>query len=173
MVTNWHVVRDAKGTVSVEFPDGFRSDATVISTDATWDLAALLISRPNVAPAAIAQQAPERGDRLTIAGFGSGDYREATGQVVQYVSPGKKEPFEMVEVDVAARNGDSGGPIFNQRGQLVAVLFGSAEGCTNGSHCGRVRWFVKRALAQRPKLAGSLTLDRQQPTDGDASATEE
>ena len=63
-----------------------------------------------------------------------------------YVSPGKGHPYEMVEVDVAARSGDSGGPILNSRGQLAGVLFGSADGSTNGSHSGRVRWFLKRVL---------------------------
>ena len=156
VLTNWHVVRDATGHVRVEFPDGFSSAATVLKTDPTWDLAALLIWRPKAKPAEIATESPTRGDPLTIAGYGSGKYREASGKVVQYVSPGDEEPFEMVEVDVAARSGDSGGPIFNRRGQIAAVLFGSADGCTNGSHAGRVRWFLRRALAKRPALSGSI-----------------
>ncbi len=149
VVTNWHVVRDAAGEISVEFPDGFRSTATVLETDKTWDLAALSISPPKVKPVAIAETMPKRGDELTIAGYGSGTYREATGQVTQYVAPGDDEPFEMVEVNVAARNGDSGGPIFNRRGYLAGVLFGSADGCTNGSHGNRVRWFLGRALKKK------------------------
>ncbi len=156
VLTNWHVVRDATGEISVKFPDGFRSAATVLKTDATWDLAALLIWRPRVEPVPLADEPPARGDLLTIAGFGSGDYREATGKLTQYVSPGEDEPFEMVEVDVPARSGDSGGPIFNRRGHVAGVLFGSADGCTNGSHCRRVRWFIKRALVRCPKLARSI-----------------
>lgn len=156
VLTNWHVVRDAAGEVRVEFPDGFRSNATVLRTDRTWDLAALLIWRPDARPVQIAAEAPVRGDRLTIAGYGRGRYREATGKVVQFVSPGKREPFEMVEVEVAARNGDSGGPIFNAAGEVAGVLFGSADGRTNGSHCGRVRWFVNGALTKVPGLARSM-----------------
>ena len=152
VLTNWHVIRDATGQVSVEFPGGFRSNATVLLSDETWDLAALLISRPNVKPVEIAWQEPVRGDRLTIAGYGAGKYREMTGRVTQFVSPGEEHPFEMVEVDVAARQGDSGGPILNTKGRLAGVLFGSADGSTNGSHCRRVRWFVRRALAKRPRL---------------------
>ncbi len=48
----------------------------------------------------------------------------------------------MVELSAAARNGDSGGPIFNSRGELAGVLFGAASGRTTGSYCGRVRWFL-------------------------------
>jgi hypothetical protein len=48
----------------------------------------------------------------------------------------------MVELSTAARNGDSGGPIFNDRGELAGVLFGSGFGRTTGSYCGRVQWFL-------------------------------
>ena len=164
VLTNWHVVRDATGQISVRFPDGFRSAATVVDTDETWDLAALMIWRPEAKPVPIASEMPQRGDKLTIAGYGSGTYREATGKVTQYVSPGDDEPFEMVEVNVEARSGDSGGPILNGDGQIAAVLFGSAEGHTNGSHCRRVRWFVRRALRKTPKLAACVFGKRNKKT---------
>ena len=160
VLTNWHVVRDATGEVSVRFPDGSRSPATVLTTDRTWDLAALLIQPPTVRPVNIATTTPQRGDRMTIVGFGSGQYREASGKVVQFVSPGKGEPFEMLEVDVGARQGDSGGPILDRRGQMAGVLFGSANGCTNGSHCGRVRRFLRRALKNLPSLNRSIAPGR-------------
>lgn len=44
-----------------------------------------------------------------------------------------------------AREGDSGGPIFNERGELAGVLFGSGGGTTAGSYAGRVREFLKSA----------------------------
>lgn len=162
VLTNWHVVRDATGQISVRFPDGFSSAASVLETDETWDLAALLIWRPETEPVAIADEPPKRGDELTIAGFGSGTYREATGTATQYVSPGGDHPFEIVEVNVQARNGDSGGPIFNREGRLAAVLFGAAEGCTNGSHSKRVLWFVKKALKKFPKLGESIVAGAKQ-----------
>ena len=42
----------------------------------------------------------------------------------------------------AARHGDSGGPMFNSRGELAGVLFGEGGGDTSGSYCGRVRVFL-------------------------------
>jgi serine protease Do len=158
VVTNWHVVRDATGPISVIFPDGNKYPATVIETDKTWDLAALLIWRPKTAPVTISNKAPVRGDALTIAGYGSGKYRQISGKATQFVSPGEDHPYEMVEVNVAARSGDSGGPILNNKGQLAGVLFGSADGSTNGSHCGRVRWFLRRVLAtcKLPKIRKAL-----------------
>src|SRR5690606_21181540 len=108
---NWHVVRDAAGDVEVSFPDGYKSKAKVLKTDRDWDLAALVIWKPSVAPIAFAPQAPQPGEVLTICGYGSGNFRAATARCTQYVSPGRGLPYEMVEVSTEARQGDSGGPI--------------------------------------------------------------
>jgi hypothetical protein len=48
----------------------------------------------------------------------------------------------MVELDVEARQGDSGGPIFNDRGELAGVLFGAGRGTTLGSFGPRVGSFL-------------------------------
>ncbi len=146
VITNWHVVRDATGRIRVVFPDGFESAAQVLKTDQDWDLAALGIWRPRVAPVPIAHVPPVPGEPLTIAGYGPGRYREATGRLTQYVAPAPQLPYEMFEIDVEARNGDSGGPIFNARGELAGVLFGAAQGTTAGSYCGRVRLFVDSVI---------------------------
>jgi hypothetical protein len=110
--------------------------------DRDWDLAAVAVWRPNVAPVPIANDAARPGDMLTIAGYGSGNFRAQSGRCTQYLSPGPGLPFEMVEVHAAARHGDSGGPILNSRGELAGVLFGEGGGETSGSYCGRVRMFL-------------------------------
>lgn len=142
VLTNWHVVADATHTIEVLFPDGFRTAARVITTDRTWDLAALAVWRPTVEPVRLASQPPKPGEPLTIAGYGSGKYRAVTGKCTQYVAPAMNRPYEMVELSVAARQGDSGGPIFNDRGELAGVLWGAGWGTTAGSYCGRVASFV-------------------------------
>ncbi len=143
VVTNWHVVRDARGgAILVLFPDGFASPATVLKTDRDWDLAALAIWRPRAIPVAIAQAAPRPGEWLAIAGYGQGQYRTVKGVCTQYLSPSLNLPRELVELRAAARQGDSGGPIFNSHGELVGVLFGSGDFDTMGAYCGRVRAFL-------------------------------
>jgi hypothetical protein len=141
VVTNWHVVRDGTGEVEVIFPDGFCSKARPLKVDADWDLAALVIWRPPVEPVPIAAVAPQPGDQLTICGYGSGEYRAAAGRCTQYYAPALNLPQHMVELDVEARQGDSGGPIFNDRGELAGVLFGAGRGTTLGSFGGRVGSF--------------------------------
>jgi hypothetical protein len=156
ILTNWHVVRDAAGPIVVYFPDGFSSRAYLLRSDSDWDLAALAVRRPNVQPIAIANQPARPGDLLWIVGYGSGSYRVASGRCVQYVSPGGNQPFEMVELSASARDGDSGGPILNARGELAGVLFGSAAGRTTGSYCGRLRWFVGLAEGDFRRLSAQV-----------------
>lgn len=152
VLTNWHVVRDVAGPINVMFPSGFISPARIMKVDKDWDLAALGIWNPNAAPIPIAKTPPRIGDTLTIAGYGSGQYRAVTGRCSQYLSPGHRFPYEMIEVSVEARRGDSGGPILNQQGELAGVLFGASTGTTSGSHSGRVRRFVTPwiAMVDRP-----------------------
>jgi hypothetical protein len=148
VVTNWHVVRDAAGPVTVLFPDGFQSAAAILAVDRDWDLAALWIWRPRAEPVPLAREAPRPGEVLTIAGHGKGTFRAASGRCTQYVAPGSRQPFEMVEVAATAREGDSGGPILNGRGELAGVLFGSSFGRTAGSYSGRVERFLTPLLRQ-------------------------
>ena len=167
VVTNWHVVRDASGPILVSFPDGFGCNAVVLATDRTWDLAALAIARPKVQPVMIATAPPRPGEVLTIAGYGRDSYRAISGHCTEYLTPGGNNPSEIVELDVAARQGDSGGPIFNARGELAGVLFGSNDSFiagqyTMGSYCGRVRRFLASASGDFERLPGNAPMLAQQ-----------
>lgn len=154
VVTNWHVIREAAGEISVVFPDGFRSAARVVQHDADWDLAALSIWKPNALPVRISTEPPKPGEPLNIAGYGTdGTFRAVSGACTQYLSPGQQHPHEIVELAAAARQGDSGGPILNARGELAGVLFGSAGNTTSGSYGPRVLKFLE------PLLKSSTAVD--------------
>src|SRR5260221_9403399 len=75
-------------------------------------------------------------------------------------------PYDIVEVSAAARHGDSGGPIFNARGELAGVLFGEGGGMTSGSAAARVRWFVasiaEKALPEAPPQIASARNTRKE-----------
>jgi hypothetical protein len=187
VITNWHVVRDSQGTVEVLFPSGFRSHARPLKVDSDWDLAALVIWRPPIEPVRVSAIPPRPGDLLTIHGYGQGQYRIAAGRCTAFYAPKVNYPREMVELDVQARQGDSGGPIFNQRGELAGVLFGAGEGTTIGSFAPRVESFLATlapdigntrdqtqiAVADRP-APNVHPLAQQPPPDGlVASATRE
>jgi len=169
VVTNWHVVRDAAGPITVVFPDGFRSGALLLKSDRDWDLAALAIQRPPTQPLPLATAPPRPGEPLWIAGYGpEGVYRVVGGRCVKYHTPGGNLPYEIVEVDVEARRGDSGGPIYNSRGEIAGILFGAAGniwsgGYTMGTYCGRVRMFLAAAYVDFQRLPGNTTMVAQAP----------
>jgi len=131
----------------------------VLRVDRDWDLAALAIRRPNVQPIPLATQAPQFDEALTIIGYGGGSYRAFNRALHPVRFAGNNLPQEMVELSTSAREGDSGGPILNSRGELAGVLFGTAFGRTTGSYCGRVRVFLTtvegdfRTLSNRVMLA--------------------
>jgi hypothetical protein len=166
VLTNWHVVRDSRSAVLVQFPDGYQSAGTVIRWDEPWDLAAIAIWRPRAEPVPIAATPPAPGDQLSIAGYGRGPYRSETGQCTEYLSPGTGYPRELVELLATARQGDSGGPILNDRGELAGVLFGHNGGRTIGSCSTRVRTFLASVGSQGftptpiAEFSDSLAVDR-------------
>jgi hypothetical protein len=167
VITNWHVVENRSGPITVVFPDGFRSQATLLKGDATWDLAALSIWRPNVSPMPISSVRARPGEALAIAGYGSGNYRMALGRCTQYVAPSSRHPFEMVEVSAAARQGDSGGPIVNERGEMAGVLFGEGGGKTAGSDALRVAEFLAAIRGAGTAQVARLTANHVGSTAGD------
>ena len=142
VLTNWHVIRDSRSAVLVQFPDGFQSAGTVVRWDEPWDLAAIVIWKPNATPVTLADNQPALGEPLTIAGYGRGPFRSETGPCTQYLAPGSGYPMEFVELSATARQGDSGGPILNTRGELAGVLFGQNDGRTIGSCSTRLRTFL-------------------------------
>jgi S1-C subfamily serine protease len=156
LITNYHVIKDAQDDILVTFPSGFRSSAKVVATDPRWDLAALLIWAPEIQPVVITDNPAKPGDTLTIAGYGSGRYQASSGICSQYVSPGINQPREMVELRTVARQGDSGGPIFNQNGELAGVLFGAGWRTTAGSYSGRVKKFLTPVVARMQQVPATL-----------------
>lgn len=148
VLTNWHVIRDSRSAVLVQFPDGFQSAGTVVRYDEAWDLAALVIWKPHTTPIPLADRPPAIGEPLTIAGFGRGAYRAETGPCTEYLSPGTGYGKEFVELAATARQGDSGGPILDANGKLAGVLFGQNEGRTIGSCSTRLRTFLASVGSQ-------------------------
>ena len=170
VLTNWHVVRDTRSAVLVQFPDGLQAAGNVVRWDEAWDLAAVVIWKPTAAPIPLAATPPAPGDLLTIAGYGRGPYRAQTGRCTEYLSPAEGYPREFVELSVGARQGDSGGPILNERGELAGVLFGQTSGRTIGACSTRLRAFLasvgsdgfsaadQAAMASQPHAAAPAAL---------------
>jgi hypothetical protein len=146
--------------IHVHFPGGFSSFGAIVKADTKWDLAIVAISKPPqaVPMISVSHTVPKPGDPLWIAGHGSGSYRMAQGSCVRYLAPeipkdGTTPLYEIVELSVNARQGDSGGPILNADGELAGVLFGSdMVRNTAGTYCERVFRFLNESYPGMEKL---------------------
>ena len=165
ILTAAHVVKDRKKNDShavVVYANDGAFYATVLACDKTWDVAILRISDPKVKPLALADNPPKPGDSVECNGFSNGVYRYARGPMTQFVAPGKDLPFEWMEVKVASRPGDSGGPIVNTKGRIVGLINGTDGRITAGPCLPRIRKIVDGLLGRRPP---SLPLRGRLPTN--------
>ncbi|NQT15541.1 MAG: trypsin-like peptidase domain-containing protein [Planctomycetes bacterium] len=160
VLTCAHLFREEEGAVSVTFADGSRFEADLVAVDRAWDLAALEISGPRADPVPIAVDHPQPGDPLQSCGYGSdGRYWCNQGRALGYARTTATRTYETLELSGCARDGDSGGPVFNASGELVAVLWGTDGRMVGGTYCGRIRKFLGGILSpgsmgRRPPESG-------------------
>jgi hypothetical protein len=148
VLTCAHLFRGGIGEVNVAFPGASQHKARVLAVDETWDLAALEIAEPSPEPIAIAADPPQPGESLQSCGFGSdGRYWCSQGRVLGYARPAGGTTRETLTLTGSAREGDSGGPVFNARGELVAVVWGTDGRTVEGTYCGRIRRFLAGIVA--------------------------
>ena len=133
VVTNHHVVkgRREKGNQVIEivFPDAAREHSTVIKEDTVWDLAAIRLNKLSRVPLRITKTIPKCGERLHTGGYG-GDanrWRNFSGELLGYSWPKNELRAGWIRIGGNARFGDSGGPVVNDAGELVGILWGTHE----------------------------------------------
>lgn len=160
VLTCAHLFRDGVGSVTVSFPDAPAVSGRVLKLDQAADLAAIAIPAPAIEPVELAQQYPEQGEPVVSCGYGSdGRLFCNRGQVLGYVVIVGGRGRETLELSGAARQGDSGGPVLNERGLLVGVLFGTDGRVVDATYCGRVRAFLAGLSARFGGRAGDQSPD--------------
>ncbi|CAB1211032.1 Do family serine endopeptidase [Acinetobacter bouvetii] len=123
LLTNHHVVEDAS-KVTIMLNDRREIDATVVGSDARTDVALLKVNGSNfpelktgnvdrlrVGEPVLAIGSPFGFDYSASAGIVSAKMRNMMGET--------SVPF--IQTDVALNPGNSGGPLFNQNGEVVGV----------------------------------------------------
>jgi serine protease Do len=123
VVTNNHVVKNATD-VTVTMDDGKTIPAKVVGTDPKTDLALLkLQSGGNYPYVQFASQDPKVGDWVLAVGNPFGLGGTVTAGIVSArgrdIGAGPYDDF--LQIDAPVNRGNSGGPTFNEQGQVVGV----------------------------------------------------
>jgi serine protease Do len=123
VVTNNHVVQNAK-SVTVVTDGGKSLHANVIGTDPKTDLALLKVTEPGDYPfVALAKESPRVGDWVVAIGNPFGLGGTVTAGIVSAdgrdIGSGPYDNY--LQIDAPINKGNSGGPTFNMKGEVVGV----------------------------------------------------
>lgn len=131
ILTAAHVVQKENGH-KVEFADGQRTTARIIATSPSSDLALLQVDRvPGIAtPATLGNSDNvETGDDIFIVGAPYGlSYTLTVGRITarrpDETRGGILSTAEFLQTDAVISPGNSGSPVFNKNGEVVAIVSG-------------------------------------------------
>jgi S1-C subfamily serine protease len=134
ILTSEHVVQAATD-IEIVFYDGQRARADVLAADPRSDLAVLQTGRPGLRPAAPCNwEDVARGQWIVVLGnpFGLGRDGQLCASVGVIANLGRELPglgetddrfyHDMIQFTAPIHPGNSGGPLFNIRGELVGVI---------------------------------------------------
>lgn len=135
VVTNHHVVNGAT-TISVVFSDGTELDAKLIGSDANNDIALVKVEATGLRPVTVGSSDALRvGDQVVAIGNALGEL--SFSLTAGYVSGMDRDittdgtVINMIQTDVAINSGNSGGPLFNARGEVVGITSAKYSGTTS------------------------------------------
>ena len=128
IITNDHVVSGAS-SVTVNFPNGGTYKATVVGADPSTDIAVIKVDAPAslLKPLAIGNSSQlVVGDPVVAVGSPFGLDGTVTAGIVsalhrQIDAPNNFTINDAIQTDAAINHGNSGGPLFNLRGEVVGV----------------------------------------------------
>ena len=134
VVTNRHVVEEPRD-VTVNTWDGrsLRAEVSGIAVDS--DLAVLQLRGASDLPVAELRTEPvERGEPVIVVGYpGGGPATVSTGRVVSLIEGELLgEPADVIRVDAEIQQGNSGGPLLDEEGRVIGIVFALDAGSGDG-----------------------------------------
>jgi 2-alkenal reductase len=127
IVTNNHVVEGAR-TLTVVFSNGQKSSAHLVRNDPLTDLAVIKVNANVTTTLTFGDSnALQPGEPVLAIGSALGEYRNTvTSGIVSGLGRALTEPNgtvlqNMVQTDAPINQGNSGGPLLNEHGQVIGV----------------------------------------------------
>ena len=135
VVTNHHVI-DGATKITVTFEDGTEYTAKLIGSDASSDIALVKIDATGLQAVTIGSSSRLAvGDQVVAIGNALGEL--SFSLTVGYVSGMDRDVntdgsvMNMVQTDAAINSGNSGGPLFNARGEVIGINTAKYSGTTS------------------------------------------
>lgn len=132
ILTNYHVIETAyqnNYAVNVITHDGTRYDATIVGIEASNDIAVLKIDATGLTPATLGNSdSLAVGDDVCAVGnpLGELEFTSTFGHVSALdrliTTEEGGSAINMFQIDAAVNSGNSGGPVYNDQGQVVGVV---------------------------------------------------
>jgi len=132
ILTNFHVIEDAYKAgldVNVMTHDGTRYPAQIVGVEADNDVAVLKIDANGLNAATLGNSDSLRvGDTIYAVGnpLGELEFSMTTGHVSakdrSISTDSKGTEITMFQIDAAVNSGNSGGPVYNARGEVVGIV---------------------------------------------------
>lgn len=140
VLTAAHIFRDGRGQISAQSLDGRVFSASLVLASEECDVALLRVDLPDDVPTlTVSSSWPRQGETVWRAGFGPDEtLKELPGAVKGYVKTERCATYETLKIDGPARQGDSGGPVYNANGEIVGVVWGTDGKDAYATYCGRV-----------------------------------
>lgn len=134
ILTNYHVIEDAN-EITIMLNNGDEYPATLTGGDSQTDIAVLKIDASGLSAVTIGNSdSITVGDQVVAIGNPLGEL--ANSLTVGYISAKERVvtideyPRSMIQTDASVSPGNSGGPLFNNRGEVIGVV--SAKSVSTG-----------------------------------------
>jgi serine protease Do len=109
-------------------PVGERIPAKVIGYDKTFDLALIKTEiDPSYVFGGYAEQIPAPGDRIYAIGSPAGLEKTITSGIISAMGRRLLQVGDSMQVDVPLNPGNSGGPLLNEKGDLIGIVFAGMQ----------------------------------------------
>ena len=131
ILTNYHVVEDAhKGNydINVMLYDGTTYLAAIVGFEESNDIAILKIDAEDLKAATLADSNEIKvGDTVYAVGnpLGELEFSMSTGHISaldRVITTEENESINMFQIDAAVNEGNSGGPLYNNRGEVIGIV---------------------------------------------------
>lgn len=137
ILTNYHVVQQAdqaKVPVTVTMFDGSTYEAAIVGTESTNDIAVLKIDAANLDAVTFGDSDKlSVGDEVYPVGnpLGELEFSMSTGHISalnrQIATKTGGDAINMFQMDAAVNSGNSGGPVYNSKGEVVGIVTAKYE----------------------------------------------